>query len=346
MSRLAHLRTILGCLILVAAASCGGGTEEASSTPVEATPEGGQTGGRIEGTNQSLAADPGEATEIAFTMDGTGLDGPDSVPAGWVRINFENRGDSDHHLALVRLTGGKTVDDLRSFIQQDPKASLPDWALSWGGPADTSPGVTAVVTQNLQEGSYVWVTYVLGDDEIARPGLDLIRPFEVSASSDPGVEPTADAIIGMLDYDYGVEDTRGRFDRYEGGSGLEPGLRIIKVDNESNLTHEARLALIEGAKQARDFPDMYYMNPRGRPLMFGLEAPLAPFPVIDDDGKGPGGPPPGTSVGGVMAIQPGQVVYITIDLEVGWYFVYDMLEDVEIQAPYLFRSTAREFGVR
>ena len=117
--------------------------------------------GKGRGTSQIVAADPGEATEIAFTIDGAGVQGPDSVSAGWVRISFENKGNSDRHMALVQLTGGKTAGDLRSFIEQDPSSPLPEWALPSGGPADTSPGVTAVVTQNLQEGSYVWVTYVL-----------------------------------------------------------------------------------------------------------------------------------------------------------------------------------------
>ncbi len=314
--------------------------------PAQAAAGGGDTGDRIEGTNQPLAASPGEATEIAFTADGVAVQGPDSAPSGWVRIVFENKGDSDQHLALVRLTGGKTVDDLTALIQQDPKAPLPDWALPSGGPADTSPGVTAVVIQNLQEGSYVWVTYVLGDDEIARPGLDLMRPFEVTASSVPGVEPTGDVVLSILEYDYHIQDTLGAFDRFESGSGLKPGPRIIKIDNKSSLVHEARIALIEGGKQAVDFPDLYFMRPKGRSAEQATEGPLAPFPVIDDDDKGPGGPPPGTAVGGVMALQPGQVAYVTVDLEIGWYFVYDMLEDVEIQAPYLFRPTPIEFGVR
>ncbi len=344
--------TMQACFAVVVALSCGGGDggdeaeEELTRLPAQTAAGGGDTGDRIEGTNQPLAANPGEATEIAFTADGAGVQGPDSAPAGWVRVLFENKGDSNRHLALIRLTGGKTADDLTALIQQDPKAPLPDWALPSGGPADTSLGVTAVVTQNLQEGSYVWVTYVLGDDEIARPSLDLMRPFEVTASSVPGVEPTGDVVLSILDHDYHVQDTLGGFDRYESGSGLEPGPRIIKIDNESNLVHEARIALIEGGKQSGDFPDLYYMSPKGRPARLGIEAPLAPFPVIDDDNKGPGGPPPGTAVGGVMALQPGQVAYVAVELQAGWYFVYDMLEDTEIQAPHLFRPTALEFGVR
>ncbi len=98
-----------------------------------------------------------------------------NLPSGVIDLNLEGWQQNiiawhDDQLAagtIVNLAGGKTADDLRVFIQQDPKEPLPDWAVPSGGPADTSPGVTAVVTQNLQEGSYVWVTYILGDDEIA-----------------------------------------------------------------------------------------------------------------------------------------------------------------------------------
>ena len=279
MSRWAFLRTIGESAFLVAFVSCGseGEAEEPIRVPAQVSQAGGQTVDRVEGTNQPLAANPGEATEIVFKVDATGLHGPDSVPAGWVRILLENRGDADQHLALMRLTRGKTIDDLRSSIQQDPNALLPDWAVPSGGPADASPGVTAVVMQNLQEGRYVWVTYVLGDNEIGRPGLDLMRPFEVATSSVAGIEPTADVVLTILDHDYHVQDTRGRFDQYESGSGIAPGPRIIKIYNNSNMVHEARITLIEGGKQSREFPDLYYMSPKGTSLDFGLEAPLAPL---------------------------------------------------------------------
>ncbi len=344
MSKRRFLGTMQVCILVGLALSCGGanGAEEPTKVPAMSDAGGEDTVGRIEGTSQTLAADPGEATEIGFTMDGAGVQGPDSVSAGWVRILFENTDDSDHHLALIKLTGGKTADDLRSYIQQDPKAQLPNWALASGGPADTSPGVTAVLTQDLQEGSYVWVTYVLGDDEIARPGLELMRPFEVTASSVPGTEPTADVVLIILDHNYNINDTRDRFE----SAAIASGPRIIKIANESKLVHEARILAIEGGKQAKDFPDLYYQGEKGEAKGTGFVVDQAPFPVVSDGGKGPGGPPPGIAIGGVMALQPGHTAYLTTGLDAGWYFVYDMLEDTQILTPYLLRPTMIEFPVR
>ena len=102
--------------------------------------------------------------------------------------------------------------------------------------------------------------------------------------------------------------------------------------------------MVEGGKRSGDFPDLYYLKSKGR--FTGQHAPMVPFPVIDEADNGPGGPPLGTAVGGVMALQPGHVAYLSVELETGWYFVYDMLEDVEFQAPYLFRPTPLEFTVR
>ncbi len=180
----------------------------------------------------------------------------------------------------------------------------------------------------------------LGEDEIARPGVDLMRPFEVTASSTPGTEPTADVILTILDYDYSIRATRDRF----GSAAIPSGPRIIKLANDSKLVHEARISLTEGGKRSGDFPDLYYLEIKGRTA--GEISPIAPFPVIDENDKGPSGPPPGTAVGGLMALEPGRVAYLSVELETGWYFVYDMLEDVEFQAPYLFRPTPLEFSVR
>ena len=71
-----------------------------------------------------------------------------------------------------------------------------------------------------------------------------------------------------------------------------------------------------------------------------------PFPVIKADGTGPGGPPPGTSIGGVMAIQPGETVYFTTDLRPANYLVYNLLEDREMGTSYLMRPMVIEFPVQ
>ncbi len=40
----------------------------------------------------------------------------------------------------------------------------------------------------------------------------MIRTFEVTASTVPGTELTADVVLTVLDYDYHIQETRNRFE--------------------------------------------------------------------------------------------------------------------------------------
>ena len=218
---------------------------------------------------------------------------------------------------------------------------MPAWALQSGGPADVSPGLTSEVTLHLVEGNYALVRYVVGKDEVARLSTDGIQAFYVAPSHILGVEPTPDVVVTIFDYGFNVRNTRDFTDIYS--SAIDSGSRIVKVINTGARVHEARLSKTKDGKQAKDFPDFY--TTRGVRGGARGDKPL-PFPVIKEDGSGPGGPPPGVSVGGVMAMQPGEVAYVTLNLEGDFYFLYDMLEDVEIQTSYLMRLMLLEFVVR
>ena len=152
-------------------------------------------------------------------------------------------------------------------------------------------------------------------------------------------------VLEIVDYGFRIRDTGGGFDNF--GMSISGGHRIIKVTNHGDHAHEARIAEIFDGKQAQDFPDLYEMRKQlyGGSVS-GTSARFTPFPVIKEDGRGPGGPPPSTAVGGVMALTPGSTVYVTADLKGAWHFIYNNPEDVEFQAPNLLRSTVREFPVR
>lgn len=344
---------LLVFLALVAlAVGCGGGDADEPTRIAAVADEagGGATGETVAGTNVAKPSDPGQANEISFTVDGAGFNGPDSTPAGWTRILLTNQGQLNHHMGLVRLTDGKSAEDLRSTIDADPGGRPPDWALPSGGPADVSPGLTAGVTQELAAGGYALVSYVLGEDEIARVSTEMLRPFTVTPSTDGGEEPTADVVLTIFDFGYTILNTRDLFGTAT-GKPIDGGARIVKVTNDATRPHEARVAEIEGGKQAKDFPDLYTMRELGggggaETGGGGGGLTSTAHPVIKSDGTGPGGPPPGSSIGGVMAIQPGETAYFTADFNPAWHFVYDMTEDPQLLSPYLLRPMLYEFSVR
>jgi hypothetical protein len=349
MLRVVSLMFLMGYLVLLP--GCGGQSTEES---INVLPSQSKTTGeidieKVEGTNVVKPSDPGQVTEVTFFVNESGFTGPSNTPEGWTRILLENSGERDgYHMALIRLTDGKTVEDLNDFLESNPAANLPDWAKESGGPADVSPGVVAKVTQKLEAGSYALATYVLDDNEIARVDTQFLRGIEVTSSSNVGIEPTPDVVLTITDFDYTIRKTSDLFGQAM-GKAINPGMRIIKIKNMGTHVFEARISQIEGGKKAHDFSDLYILRQEmggGQGMGGAAMGRSLPFPVIKADGTGPGGPPPGTSIGGVMAIQPGGTVYFTADLRPANYFVYNLLEDREMGTSYLMRPMVIEFPVQ
>lgn len=65
---------------------------------------------------------------------------PNKLPAGWTAIRFENRGEVDHELVLVRMKEGKTLADAMEVMQRegDPRTLMD----GFGGVLIASPGET------------------------------------------------------------------------------------------------------------------------------------------------------------------------------------------------------------
>src|SRR5688572_3607992 len=82
--------------------------------------------GRAEATPQQAAAasNPRVVTVVARDF---AFQAPDEVPAGVVTFQLQNRGAVLHHMAVIRLDGGKTLQDLLAAMQASP-GKLPAWA--------------------------------------------------------------------------------------------------------------------------------------------------------------------------------------------------------------------------
>src|SRR5687768_9217412 len=72
------------------------------------------------------------------------FDAPDAIPAGLTEFRFLNKGPALHHMALLKLSGGKTVDDLTAALSKP--GPLPAWAEEVGGPNAPGPGMEANAT--------------------------------------------------------------------------------------------------------------------------------------------------------------------------------------------------------
>ena len=230
---------------------------------------------------------PPQAGEIVFTAfdpegeQGHRFSGPDSLPAGWTTLRFENESVAPHHIVLLKLADGKTAQDFTDFLQQGPPEAPPDWIQSAGGVGAIFPGGSAVATVNLQEGNYILVCFV--DDHFLE---GMVRPLTVTAAVEPAAaEPDAAVTINMADYSFSMSGP------------ITPGVNTIRVNNNGEEDHEAQLLQFAPDVSVEDF--------------------LAAFGAGEPEGPPPGAPNGGLNaiqVGGhgyfTVLFTPGNYVLI------------------------------------
>lgn len=172
----------------------------------------------------SVAAKPHVVTVTAkdFTYDA-----PDVVPAGVTEFRLVNKGPSLHHVALLKLTGGKTVADLTAALAKPGK--LPAWIKEMGGPNAAVPGSESNSTLTLTAGNYALICFVdLGGPPHFTKGM--VRPLRVVAAKAPvSAEPKADLTMTLVDYNF------------KQSTPVKAGRRTIRVQNTALQHHEVQL---------------------------------------------------------------------------------------------------------
>jgi hypothetical protein len=160
------------------------------------------------------------------SQDKVVLTAPESVEAGLVEIELENRGDTWHEAQLFKYEGRHTPDELVSqLVNSLGSMPKPDWALPMGGVARVSPGKTGTVVQVLPPGRYFIAD--LQERPAGWPTSNVnkggITSLEVTGEAD-GTLPDAPGRITARD---------DRFDV----SGIEPGVNRVRFTNASKQPH-------------------------------------------------------------------------------------------------------------
>jgi hypothetical protein len=182
-----------------------------------------------EPTNQPLAATSpiAKARVVQVTGEDFKFDAPDAIPAGLTEFRFLNKGPALHHMALLKLTGGKKVDDLVSALAKP--GPLPSWAKELGGPNAAAPGEESNATLTLEPGNYAFICFVdIGGPPHFAKGM--VKPLRVVPSTSPsGPRPKADVTATLFDYSFKFS------------APVRAGKRTIRVDNTGPQVHELQL---------------------------------------------------------------------------------------------------------
>lgn len=107
-------------------------------------------------TQPAMAAEPPTAA-VSVTMREYAYDMPDSIPSGKHLWGFTNAGESLHHIGIIQLNEGATIDDVLAW-SKDPQGPSPSTDLAWWNML--SPGVTSWGELDLPPGEYYAIDLV------------------------------------------------------------------------------------------------------------------------------------------------------------------------------------------
>lgn len=248
----------------------------------------GDSGSAAGGATARAAAAP---PEVHFTAKDFAFEGPDTISSGWTTLVLHNAGPSLHHLLLLHLTEGKTMEDFKAALgQMKPTDMMPPmWAVPAGGVNPPDPGADTRATVDIQPGNYAVVCIVDIPGHVPHMMKGMIKGLTVTPSTGPAAPaPTADVTITAVDFAYAPS------------APLTAGHHEIKFVNNGTQPHELEILRLGEGKTVDDL------------VAWGQAAE---------------GPPPGSSLGGVAPMMPGEVAYTPVDLTPGNYVMLCFVPD-------------------
>ncbi len=247
-----------------------------------------------------------QINEVTFTAQDYSFSGPETIQSGWTRIKLENEGPDYHHVQLVRLSEGKTTDDLVAAFNESPV--LPDWAEEIGGPNPPEAGQSSEAIVDLKAGNYALICTVPDRQGVPHIQHGMFKSLTVEEADNTAVEPEADTTIDMADFSFTLS------------APIQAGRQTIRVNNAGAQGHEVFLAKLAPERTLEDF--------------------LASFsPEADFDA------PVWQAQGGISVIEPGASAYFTVDVEPGQYILVCFAPDEETGAPHLMQGMVQEITI-
>ncbi|MGD8361247.1 MAG: hypothetical protein PVJ04_07425 [Gemmatimonadota bacterium] len=241
------------------------------------------------------------------------FEAPAVVRSGPTHIELINEGPDFHHVWLVRLLDGKTVEDLKAFLAGGD-AALPDWAVDEGGPnTPDRPGEETSVYMDLKPGNYAMMCVIPaavdGLPHIAHGMIQGLEVVESASPDDPAAFPKPDMTMTLDDYSFGLSKL------------ITPGEHTIRVVNDANQAHEVVVVKLAEGKTAQDFVQWVGTVPREK------------------------GNEPGEILGGVTGISKGEFNIFTMDFEPGRYALLCFVPDAGDGMPHFMHGMVQEFTV-
>jgi hypothetical protein len=220
-------------------ASCRSDKPAVEASGASATPP------RAEGTQAGE-----ERNVLTVTATDFAFDAPAEVPAGLTTIRLVNKGPSLHHIQMMKLDDGKTLEEFLGALQGEHP---PTWARPAGGPAPPEVGSTSTTIQVLEPGTYALICFIPAPDGMPHVMKGMSRELKVTGPSRAaGPEPEADIVVKLVDYDFELSRP------------LKAGKHTVRVENAGPQPHEIAIIRLNPGKKPSDFT-AWGMKPVGPP---------------------------------------------------------------------------------
>ncbi len=256
-------------------------------------------------TKEDAATPPAPQT-VTFSSADYSYTGPDTIAAGMTTFRLANIGKEAHHMFLVRLDQGKTMQDFQQAMAGG-EHSLPAWAVMVGGPNAAEPGDTLSATMAVDSGNYVFFCVIPSPDGQPHVAKGMMRGLTVVPATGPAAPaPTAGLTLTLVDYGF------------EWSTPITPGTHTIEIRNTAGQPHELVMVRLDSAATIQDW--------------------LRAAEKMD-------GPLPGKLVEGIAGLSPGQVAYITHDFTPGKYGFVCFVPDSKDGKPHFLHGMVNEVAV-
>jgi hypothetical protein len=248
-------------LFLAACGSDGGGDEETDTADTPAAAE------------NVVQVD---LTEYEFGM-------PDTVEGGVVTFEASNTGTLPHEMAFGKIEGDHDMDDVMKALDSEQP---PSWFSDVAGIPLLSPGLTASMTRDLEEGRYIFLCFLPTPEGGPHAMEGMVKLFEVEGTSDAELPEPDVTVVANAD---GFEVPE-----------IAAGTHVIEFSNEDSKPHEFAVFSYEEGKTEQDI---------GKYFNSGFKT-----------------EPPAVFPGGMQSIPSGEPVFVEMTFESGRTYTLEDFE--------------------
>jgi FtsP/CotA-like multicopper oxidase with cupredoxin domain len=239
---------------------------------------------------------------------------PAEIPAGLTMIRLVNQGPSIHHIQIMQLPAGKTLQDVLPSLETD--GPPPAGAVLLGGPNAVVPGDSSEVIVDLTPGNYALFCVIPGADMVPHVAKGMSASLRVTGPTPARMASTArlesevkaDITLDLVDYGFQLSQP------------LTAGPHMIRVTDRAEQPHEVVIWQLAPGKTVEDIKTWFMANMQG--------------------------PPPARPMGGTVALSKGEENVVPVNLAPGEYALVCFVADAKDGQPHLMHGMMRQMSVR